>query len=151
MAITDRIKRFGISGKTIVTGPDLLQGPQPGDLRSDFFRLSGLYGNIDRYEIKGIGGLAAGDYTITLKPYSSSGFTSNHRAVGEMAIFRQIDGVNTPAAAVTCLARRKPSTGHAPLSLGPFTAASGDRLWAVVEKRDQTTLKYQLEVDAVLA
>jgi len=149
MAVIDRVRRFGTKGKRVVTGPAELVGPAPGGRTSDFSRLGGIYGSTDQYEITDGAGTNAGAYTISLKPYSENGFRASHRAVGEVAVIRQIDGVATPSAAVTCLKRGKATSTNATLNLGPFTVLNGDRLWVVVEYRDYSTLKYQLEVDFV--
>ena len=149
MAVIDRINRRGISGKRVITGPAELIGPKSGDTKSDFSRLSGIRGSVDQYEITDGAGTNAGAYTVTLKPYSENGFTASHRAVGDVAVLRQINGVATPGAAVTCLGRKKPARGSASVTLGPFTVLNGDRLWVVVEHKDYSTLKYQLEVDFV--
>lgn len=147
MALIDSIRRWGTKGKRVLTGPGELVGPASNSRRSDFSRLSGIYGSVDQYEITDGAGANAGAYTISLKPYGENGFKASHRSVGEVAVVRQIDGVATPTAAATCLKRGKPLNTNAALSLGPFTVLNGDRLWVVVEHRDYSTLKYQLEVD----
>ena len=147
MAVIDKINRKGIDGKRVITGPTELVGPKSGDTKSDFSRLSGILGAVDQYEITDGAGTNAGDYTITLRAYSENGFTASHRAVGDVAVLRQINGVAVPSAAVNCLDRKKPSSGVSPVTLGPFTVLDGDRLWVVVEHKDYSTLKYQLEVD----
>jgi len=147
MAVIDKINRKGIDGKRVITGPTELVGPKSGDTKSDFSRLSGILGAVDQYEITDGAGTNAGAYTITLRAYSENGFTASHRAVGDVAILRQVNGVAVPSAAVNCLDRKKPSSGASPVTLGPFTVLAGDRLWVVVEHKDYSTLKYQLEVD----
>ena len=147
MAVIDKINRKGIDGKRVITGPTELVGPKSGDTKSDFSRLSGILGAVDQYEITDGAGTNAGAYTITLRAYSENGFTASHRAVGDVAVLRQINGVAAPSAAVNCLDRKKPSSGTSPVTLGPFTVLAGDRLWVVVEHKDYSTLKYQLEVD----
>lgn len=149
MAVIDKINRKGIDGKRVITGPAELVGPKSGDTKSDFARLSGIRGSVDQYEITDGAGANAGAYTVTLRPYSENGFTQSHRAVGDIAVLRQIDGVATPAAAISCLGRKKPANGAALVALGPFTVLAGDRLWVVVERKDHSTLKYQLQVDFV--
>ena len=150
MAVIDKINRRGIDGKRVITGPAELVGPKSGDTKSDFSRLSGIQGAVDQYEITDGAGTNAGDYTITLRPYSENGFTASHRAVGDIAVLRQINGVASPSAAINCIGRKKPGSGTSPVTLGPFTVLNGDRLWVVVEHKDYSTLKYQLEVDFVV-
>lgn len=147
MAVIDRINRKGIDNKRVITGPAELIGPKSGDTKSDFARLSGIQGSVDQYEITDGAGTNAGAYTIRVKPFSENGFTQSHRAVGDIAVLRQIDGIATPSAAVSCLGRKKPANGSATVTLGPFTVLNGDRMWVVVEHRDYSTLKYQLEID----
>jgi hypothetical protein len=147
MAVIDKINRKGINGKRVITGPAELVGPKSGNTHSDFARLGGIQGSVDQFEITDGAGTNAGAYTVTLRPFSENGFAASHRAVGDIAVLRQINGVATPSAAVSCLGRKKPARGTATVSLGPFTVLNGDRLWVVVEHKDQSTLKYQLEVD----
>lgn len=147
MAVIDKINRKGIDGKRVITGPAELVGPKSGDTKSDFARLSGIQGSVDQYELTDGAGANAGAYTVTLRPYSENGFTATHRAVGNVAVLRQIDGIATPGAAISCLGRKQPASGTATVTLGPFTVLAGDRLWVVVEHKDYSTLKYQLEVD----
>lgn len=147
MAVIDKINRKGINGKRVITGPAELVGPKSGNTQSDFARLGGIQGSVDQFEITDGAGTNAGAYTVTLRPFSENGFATSHRAVGDIAVLRQINGVATPSAAVSCLGRKKPARGTATVSLGPFTVLDGDRLWVVVEHKDQSTLKYQLEVD----
>lgn len=147
MAVIDKINRKGINGKRVITGPAELVGPKSGDTKSDFARLSGIQGSVDQYEITDGAGTNAGSYTVTVRPYSENGFTQSHRAVGDIAVLRQVNGVASPSAAIGCLGRKKPGNGTSAVALGPFTVLDGDRLWVVVERKDQSTLKYQLELD----
>ena len=149
MAVIDKIIRKGINGKRAITGPGQLVGPKSSDTKSDFSRIGGIQGSVDQYEITTGAGTSAGAYTVTLRPYSENGFTASHRAVGDIAVLRQVGGVATPTAAITCLSRKQPARGTATVALGPFTVLAGDRLWVVVERKDQSTLKYQLEIDFV--
>ena len=149
MAVIDKINRKGINGKRVITGPVELVGPKSGDTKSDFARLGGILGSVDQYEITDGAGTNAGAYTITVRPYSENGLTASHRSVGDVAVLRQINGIASPGSAVNCLARKKATTGSAAITLGPFTVLNGDRLWVVVERKDQSTLKYQLEIDFV--
>jgi hypothetical protein len=149
MAVISKINRRGINGKQVITGPGQLVGPKSGDTKSDFSRLSGIQGSVDQYEITTGSGTSAGAYTVTLRPFSENGFTASHRAVGDVAVLRQINGVATPTAAINCLGRKRPARGTATVALGPFTVLAGDRLWVVVEHKDHSTLKYQVEIDFV--
>lgn len=150
MAVIDKINRRGTDGKRVIVGPTELRGPKPGDTKSDFSRLSGIYGSADQYEITDGTGTNPGAYTVTVRPYSESGFHASHRAVGNIAVLRQPGGIASPTAAVNCLGRKKPTNSKAVVSLGPFAVADGDRLWVVVERTDYSTLKYQLEVSCDL-
>jgi hypothetical protein len=147
MAVIDKINRKGINGKRVITGPAELVGPKSGDTKSDFARLSGIQGSVDQYELTDGAGTNAGAYTVTLRPYSENSFTAAHCAVGDVAVLRQVGGIATPGAAISCLSRKKPASGTSTVTLGPFTVLDGDRLWVVVEHKDYSTLKYQLEVD----
>ena len=147
MAVIDKINRKGINGKRVITGPAELVGPKSGGTKSDLARLSGIQGSVDQYEITDGAGTNAGSYTITIRPFSENGFTQSHRAVGDIAVLRQVGGVASPSASISCVGRKKPARGTVAVTLGPFTVLDGDRLWVVVEKKDQSTLKYQLEVD----
>ena len=148
MAVIDKINRRGINGKRVLTGPAELKGPDSGDTRTDFTRLSGIFGSADKYEITNAGtGTSLGSYTITISPYSENGFTSSHREVGDIAVIKQAGGIATPSAAVTCLGRKKPTNSRASITLGPFSCAAGDRLWVLVEHRGYSSLKYQLTID----
>jgi hypothetical protein len=147
MAVIERINRRGLHQKQVLVGPSELVGPKSGDRKSDFSRLSGIRGSVDQYEITDGAGTNAGDYTVTIRPYSENGFAASHRAVGDIAVLRQVNGVASPTAAIYCLGRKSPTSGTSTVTLGPFTVLDGDRLWLVVENRDQSTLKYQLELD----
>lgn len=147
MAVIDKINRKSDTLKQVLTGPGELIGPVSGDRKSDFSRLSGIRGAVDQYEITDGSGTNAGDYTITVRPYSENGFTASHRAVGDIAVLRQVNGIAAPAGAITCLGRKAPTSGASTVALGPFTVLNGDRMWVVVEHKDYSTLKYQLEVD----
>jgi hypothetical protein len=148
MAVIDKINRKGINSKRVVTGPAQLIGPRSGDNKSDFSTLSGIRGTVDKYEINNAGtGTSLGSYTITLSPFSESGFTASHREVGDIAVIKQAGGIATPSAALTCLGRKRPANGRSSVALGPFSLAAGDRLWVVVERLGHSSTKYQLTVD----
>lgn len=147
MAVIDRVRRTGGTSKRVITGPTELVGPKSGDTKSDFARLSGIRGSVDQYEITDGAGTNAGSYTVTVRAYGENGFTASHRAVGNVAVLKQVAGVASPAGAITCLGRKQPTSGTSPVTLGPFAVLDGDRLWVVVEHKDYSTLKYQLEID----
>ena len=148
MAIIDKINRRGTDGKQAIVGPAQLRGPKSGDTKSDYSRLSGIYGSVDQYEINNSGnGTDPGAYTVRIRPYSEAGFHASHRAVGNIAVLQQVNGVADPTAAVTCLGRKRPADSRSVAALGPFSVGSGDRLWVVVEHTDYSTLKYQLELN----
>lgn len=151
MAVVDKINRRGLDGRRVITGPSRLGAPLSGDVKSDFFDLGGIGAHVDRYEVTTTGaGVSNGAFTVTLAPYSENGFTARHRAVGSVAVLRQANGLFSPSAAVTCLDRKTPAREEQSVSLGPFTIPSVDRLWVVVEWKDQSTLKYQLSLDLEL-
>lgn len=147
MAVIDRVRRWGAQGKRVVTGPAELVGPQASGTKPKFSSLVGNYGTVDLYEVTDGSGTNAGAYTVTLRPYSENGFTQSHRGISEVLVIRQIGGVATPANTAACISRKKPTNGATALTQGPFTVLDGDRLWVMVERRDATATKYQLEVD----
>ena len=147
MAVIDRVRRFGAKGKRVMTGPAELVGPSASGLKAKFSSLVGNYGTVDLYEITDGAGTNAGSYTVALKPYSENGFTQSHRGISEVLVIRQPAGIAAPTNAAACLSRKKPANGAAALTQGPFTVQNGDRLWVMVERRDTTATKYQLEID----
>lgn len=151
MAVVDKINRRGLDGRRVVTGPARLGAPLSGDVKSDFYDLGGIGAHVDRYPITTTGtGVTDVAYTLSLAPYSENGLRSRHRSVGSIAILKQAGGIASPTAAITCLGKATPSREEQTVSLGPFTVNSADRLWAVVEWKDQSTLKYQLALDVEL-
>lgn len=153
MAVTDRVKRFGIDGVGYPVGPANLKRPLADDTPSELSRLSGISAFSDRWEVKtGSGpGAPAGDYTISVGPYSERGLTSTHRALGDVAVFKQAGGVANSLAPISCLGRKRPGSSRSGVALGPITVEEGDRLWVIVECKDYSTLKYQIELDFTAA
>ena len=150
MPVTDQIKRYGIGGIGYPVGPVNLRKPLSGSIPAELSRLSGGYALVDRWEVTTGSGLSAGDYTFRVGPYSERGFKSTHRALGDISVFLQAGGVANPLAPVSCLGRKRPTGSDKGISLGTFTAAEGDRMWVVVERKDFSTLKYQIEVEVEL-
>ena len=148
MPVTDRARRYGISGVDYPVGPVNLSKPL-AKRHADLSRLSGGYASADRWEISTGSGLSAGIYTFRVGPYSQAGLRATHRALGEAGVYFQADGVANLSAPVVCLGRRQARTSSSSMVLGPFTVQEGDRLWLVVEYRDYSTLRYQIEVDRV--
>lgn len=147
MAVNAKINRSGSTGKRVVTGPAQLLGPKSGSVRSDLRTLGGTLFPVDLYEVNDAGtGTKAASYTITVRPYLEGAGQSSVRSIGDMAVFKQINGISDPTAAITCLVRKKPSTTGGAVALGPFTFAAGDRVWAVVARKDTSTVKYQIEL-----
>lgn len=148
MAVNAKITRTGTTGKRAVTGPGQLLGPKSGSNRSDLRTLGGTLFPVDVYEVNDAGtGTKAAAYTVNIRPISDGAAGSaSVRSIGDMAVFRQIDGVASPTAAITCLARKKPSTTNGVVTLGPYTLAAGDRFWALVARKDGSTVKYQIEL-----
>ena len=147
MAVIDRIRRRGDRGKQVLTGPAELQGPSSNSQRQGFAAATRITGPVDVYEITDGTGSNAGAYTVTVRPYSEAGFRASHGGVGRVAVVKQLDGTTTPGNAASLLGLRKPASRERPVTLGPFTLTTADRLFVVVERTDTATLKYQLEVD----
>lgn len=147
MAVIDKINRRGLSGKQVLAGPLELIGPLSNATMSDFSQLSGYYGQSDQYLISDGAGTNAGAYTVTVGPYSENGLRATLRSVGRISVLRQIGGNADPTAAITCLGASKVTRDNQTITLGPYTALDGDRMWIVVERTDQSTLKYQLALD----
>lgn len=151
MAVVDRVNRRGLDGRRVITGPGRLGVPLSGDVKSDFYDLGGMAAHVDRYPITTTGtGVTDVAYTLSLGPFSENGLRSRHRSVGAVALLRQAGGIASPTAAITCLGKATPSREEQTVSIGPVTVNSADRLWAVVEWKDQSTLKYQLVLDVEL-
>ena len=151
MAVVDKINRRGLDGRRVITGPGRLGAPLSGDVKSDFYDLGGMAAHVDRYPITTTGtGVTDVAYTLSLGPFSENGLRSRHRAVGSIALLKQAGGIAAPTAGITCLGKATPSREEQTVSIGPVTVNAADRLWAVVEWKDQSTLKYQLVLDVEL-
>ena len=147
MAVNSKINRRGTTGKRVVTGPGQFLGPKSGNTRSDLRTLGGTLFPVDVYEVNDAGaGSQAAAYTVNIRPYAEGAGRASVRSIGDMAIFKQVDGIATPTNAITCLARKKPSTTGGAVSFGPYVLAAGDRLWALVSRKDASTVKYQIEL-----
>lgn len=147
MAVNAKINRRGGTGKRVITGPGQLLGPKSGSTRSDLRTLGGTLYPVDVYEVNDAGtGTKAAAYSITVRPFAEGGGRSSVRSIGDIAVFKQAGGVASPTNAISCLSRKPPSKTGGAVTLGPFTLAAGDRLWAVVARKDVSTLKYQIEL-----
>lgn len=147
MAVNAKINRRGTVGKRVVTGPNQLLGPKSGTVRSDLRTLGGTLYPVDLYEVTDAGtGTKAASYTINVRAYGEGGDPSSVRSIGDIATFKQVDGVATPTAAISCLERKKAPKGKGTVAMGPYTLAAGDRLWALVSRKDASTVKYQIEL-----
>lgn len=149
MAVIDKVNRKGLTGKQIITGPGQLIGPRPAvPVRfSSITRIN----QADDYEITDGAGTDAGDYTVTIRPFAENGFTASHRAVGRIVLVKQTDGVTTPTNGGAIVAATRVKDSRTPVSLGPVTTTGDDRLFLIIERKDVSTLKYQLEIDFVAA
>lgn len=150
MAVIDRINRKGDRGKRVVVGPGELTGPIGDGRKGRFSSVTRITGPVDLYEITDGSGANEGTYVITIKPYSESGFRATHGGVGKVALLRQANGVNDATVAPTVLAIKTPRDRETSVAVGPASIATADRLYLVIERRDISTLKYQVEVDLVL-
>lgn len=147
MAVNARINRTGTSGKRVVTGPGQLLGPKSGSNRSDLRTLGGTLFPVDVYEVNDAGtGTKTAAYTVRIKPIAAAAGVARVQSIGDMAVFRQIDGVASPSATISCLARKKPSTTGGAVTFGPYTLAAGDRFWVLVSRKDASTVKYEIEL-----
>lgn len=149
MAVIDRINRFGPRGKRVLTGPGELAGPRANAERVNFNAVTRFTSSVDVYEITDGSGANEGTYTITLRPFSVGGQRATTSGIGRIAVLRQADGVNTPTAAATALGIKQPRDSRSAISIGPVSIATNDRLYVVIERKDPSTIKYQLEVDLV--
>lgn len=147
MAVIDKVNRKGATGKRILTGPAELVGPRVGvPVRfSSITRIT----NGDDYEITDGSGTSAATYTVVLRPYAESGLTSSQRGVGRVVLVKQTDGVNTPTAQAAVVASGRVKDSKTPLTVGPVTTTTDDRLFLIVERKDLSTIKYQVEIDRV--
>jgi hypothetical protein len=147
MAVIDKINRRGDTAKRVITGPGELVGPNADSRKRAFSSVTRITGSVDFYEITDGSGAGAADYTVTVRPYSENGFSKSLGGIGRVVLVKQADGVNSPTAAASVLAAKKPASGTSSVTLGPFTTTTDDKLFVVVERDDVSTIKYQLEVD----
>lgn len=147
MAVIDKINRRGISGKRVLIGPGELVGPKATN--AVFSSVTRITGAVDFYEITDGSGANEGTYTVTVGPYSENGLTAMLRGVGEVALVRQVDGVNTPTATAAVVAKGKVSGTRGTVTLGPAAISTTDRLFLVVQCKDKSAVRYQLTIDQV--
>lgn len=150
MAVIDRINRKGGGGKRVLVGPGELSGPAGDGLKGRYASVTRITGPVDFYEISDGSGTSEGTYTVSIKPYSENGFRASLGGIGRVALILQDDGANTPTAAGTVLALKRPRDKQTGVTLGPFSVETTDRLYLVVERLDISTIKYQVELDRVL-
>lgn len=150
MAVIDRINRKGDKGKRVVVGPGELAGPIGDGRKGRFSTVTRITGPVDLYEVTDGAGANEGSYTVAIKPYSESGFRATHGGVGKIALVRQANGVNDATATPAVVAIKTPRDRETAVTIGPVAVGTSDRLYVIVERRDVSTLKYQLELDRVL-
>lgn len=150
MAVIDRVNRWGSSGKRVLVGPGELVGPAGDGVKGRFASVTRITGSVDLFEISDGSGANEGTYIVSIKPYSKDGFRASLSGIGQIALVKQADGVNTPSASATCLALKKPRDKQTAVTLGPVSIATADRLFLAVERQDVSTIKYQVELDLVL-
>lgn len=147
MPVIDKIRRSGLSGRSVLTGPAQLKPPLSRGVRTLGARF-GLSGLIDQYEIGLAGtGAPAGTYAFSLKPVSQNGLRARHRGVAELLIAKQANGVNAPTTALTLVARRKPRDEDTAVSITAVDCNDGDRLYVLVALDGKSQVRYDLEVD----
>ena len=149
MAVTDKLKRWGDRNKSFLVGPVTLVGPITDARRKGFASATRIDGAVDVYEITDGIGATEGAYTITIRPYSERGLTAKHRAVGRVALVRQVNGVGNPGAPSTVVGIRSPRDSRSTVTLGPAFILNQDRVFVVIERQDTSTLRYILEVDRI--
>jgi hypothetical protein len=149
MAVIDKINRRGTSRKSVLVGPGELVGPNSNSAKLGFGSAAGFTGSVDLYEITDGSGTAAGDYTITIRPYSENGFTRSIAGVEAIAVVKQASGVPTPATPPTRLGVQRLPNSRSTATLGPYTVTTDDKLYVIVDRKDTSTIKYQLEIDKV--
>jgi hypothetical protein len=148
MTVIDKVNRKGVTGKRVLTGPTELVGPRLA-VPVRFSSITGITA-ADDYEITDGSGANAATYTVTVRPYAESGLTSNQRGVGRVALVKQTGGVSDPTVRAAVVASGRVRDTRTPLTIGPVTTTTTDRLFLIVERKDASALKYQLEVDRVL-
>ena len=147
MAVIDKIRRSGLSGRSVLTGPGQLRAPLSKGARGIGARF-GVTGLCDQYEVGLAGnGAPAGTYSITLRPVSQNGLTARHRGIGELVVVKQVNGVNAPATGYTLVARRKPRAAEAAVTVSSVDCNAGDRLFILVALKGSSEVRYELELD----
>lgn len=149
MPVIDKINRRGIDGRRVITGPARLGKLRPQGSNSSVGKVVRITGANDQYEITTNGtGISAVAYTAVVRPYVENGMRATTSKLGAIALIRQVDGLNTATAGMTCLGLKRHASSTSTTTLGPFTVNSNDRLWLVVEEPGCSTVKYQLELSA---
>jgi hypothetical protein len=149
MPAIDRINRRGIDGRRVLLGPARLGRPRPQGTSSAVGRVVRVTGSNDQYEITTNGtGISAVAYTAVVRPYVENGLRASTSKLGTIALIRQVDGLNTATAGMTCIGAKRHASTTSTTSLGPFTVNANDRLWIVIEEQGCSTVKYQLELSA---
>lgn len=147
MPVIDKIRRSGINGRSVLTGPGQLRAPLSRGARGIASRF-GLTGLVDQYEVGLAGtGVPAGTYAVSLKPVSQNGLRARHRGIQELLVVRQANGVNAPTTGYTLVARRKPRAEEASVVISAIDANAGDRLFVLVALEGSSETRYELEVD----
>lgn len=147
MAVIDKIRRSGLTGRSVLTGPAELRPPLSKGARGIGGRF-GVTDVFDQYEIGLAGtGAPAGEYSVTLKPVAQNGLPARHRGIGELLVVRQANGVNAPTTALTLVGRRKPRASEASVAISAIDCAAGDRLFVLVALTASSDVRYELEVD----
>jgi hypothetical protein len=152
MPVIDRLRRTGLDGRSVITGPSQLKPRKARGTRNGLGSRFGLTDVYDEYEIgSGSSGTLAGTYVITVRPYSQSGLRARTRAIGQVILCTRVNGIAVPTGPITLLSRRKPSSSESVLTLPSRVAALGDQLWVLVELLDASPARYQLDVDFTAA
>lgn len=147
MPVIDKIRRSGINGRSVLTGPGQLRVPLSRGARGIGAKF-GLTGLVDQYEVGLAGtGAPAGTYAFALKPVSQNGLPARHRGIQELLVVRQVDGVNAPSTGYTLVQRRKPRAEEASIAINAVDANTGDRLFVLVALEGASEVRYVLEVD----
>lgn len=149
MAVVDRINRKGAASKQSLIGPSAVRGPISSGRRNAFAGVTGITAPVDLYEITDGSGAGEGTYTVRIKPYGERGLRPSISGIGRVAVIRQVNGVTTPSAKPAMIGMKAPRDRSTGFAIGPAVVGTNDKLYVAVELRDQSTLKYQLEVDYV--
>lgn len=149
MSLIDRVQRWGPQGKGVLVGPSELVGPISDARRGRFASLTRITSPVDLYEITDGQGTNEGGYTITVRPFSANGFRGTIRGVGRIAVVRQPDGASNPGASPTVVDAKAARSQDSLVTIGPVITDTNDRLYVVVERRDSSILKYQIEISRI--